>query len=756
MSTPGTSLTLRPAPSRGKCCAEPDYLSTESNSEPNRGSITNFTVEPYIATSPLETPQLEDLSLRDPVTPGKPRERHFPRQHQRVQQQQQPQQQQEQQPQQPSKQISLLPRPQPKVFTPNYDEGTQRVFAGAQKHSAYDFDSAVVSMSMVDAPKSANDEMPVNTLTLQPETRQISEDQLINEVRTIYAGLVLVEKKCVEIDRQQAKNPASLSNEQWQALIALHRTLLHEHHDFFLASQHPAASPALQKLASRYAMPARMWRHGIHSFLELLRHRLPEALDHMLAFIYTAYSMMALLLESVPSFEDTWIECLGDLARYRMAVEEADLRDREVWAGVARYWYNKAADKSPQVGRIQHHLAVLARPNILQQLFFYSKSLICVQPFPNAKESVLLLFNPLLESKEPTHHSPVMSSFVKAHGILFGKRSILAFLEYGLEFISYLKTQIGRTGSKWREQGVYIACANFASLLEYGADSVFMKLIQDAIDSPISIVNAKDDYHSASSALSLRPLSSLIPPASDGTAKFENSNEIISYATCFTFQVFTFVLKHIGDKNVLPHAHVSLAFLWSLSRVPKAMAYIQSEIPWQAVATFLNTLNTQGLNESRLRNETFPVPEIGMQRHLPEDFAMRGSIWCQLYYPLGFFDVSSLEDDDERFLEPPSVTVPRSERCLWLGHRLASMDRWITYDENRKEFVAKDISLELQNISRCTKLFEEAASFFDHRDEAQTPTQLQDALGSEDLDIKMSDAEPVQAVEPEFRSPEVT
>src|SRR4051812_46843301 len=61
-----------------------------------------------------------------------------------------------------------------------------------------------------------------------------------------------------------------LNNEQWQALIALHRTLLHEHHDFFLASQHPSANPALRRLVSKYAMPARMWRHGIHSFLELL------------------------------------------------------------------------------------------------------------------------------------------------------------------------------------------------------------------------------------------------------------------------------------------------------------------------------------------------------------------------------------------------------------------------------------------------------------------------------------------------------
>src|SRR5271170_4932623 len=58
----------------------------------------------------------------------------------------------------------------------------------------------------------------------------------------IYAGLVMVEKKCVEIDGQQASSTNKLSHEQWQALIALHRILLHEHHDFFLASQHPSAT----------------------------------------------------------------------------------------------------------------------------------------------------------------------------------------------------------------------------------------------------------------------------------------------------------------------------------------------------------------------------------------------------------------------------------------------------------------------------------------------------------------------------------
>jgi hypothetical protein len=182
-------------------------------------------------------------------------------------------------------------------------------------------------------------------LLLQPDSRPISQEQLASEVKSIYAGLTMVETKCIHVDRAQAaaaqENSDSnhkLASDHWQALIALHRTLLHEHHDFFLASQHPSASPALRRLAAKYSMPARMWKHGIHSFLELLRRRLPDSIDYMLAFIYLAYQMMALLYETVPAFEDTWIECLGDLGRYRMAIEDEDVRDRETWAGVARSW----------------------------------------------------------------------------------------------------------------------------------------------------------------------------------------------------------------------------------------------------------------------------------------------------------------------------------------------------------------------------------------------------------------------------------
>jgi hypothetical protein len=169
-------------------------------------------------------------------------------------------------------------------------------------------------------PSSTQTHSVSSKLSKEPGTRPISQEQLVAEVKGIYAGLFMAESQCIEVGNAQnsQSDAGKLNNEQWQALVVLQPTLLHEHHDFFLASQHPSASPALHRLACKYAMPVRMWRHGIHSYLELLRHRLPASLEHLLTFIYLAYSMMALLYETVPTFEDTWIECLGDLGRYRL------------------------------------------------------------------------------------------------------------------------------------------------------------------------------------------------------------------------------------------------------------------------------------------------------------------------------------------------------------------------------------------------------------------------------------------------------
>ena len=42
-------------------------------------------------------------------------------------------------------------------------------------------------------------------------------------------------------------------------LIGLHSALLNDHHDFFLASQHPSAAVTLHVLAVKYNLHTRMW-----------------------------------------------------------------------------------------------------------------------------------------------------------------------------------------------------------------------------------------------------------------------------------------------------------------------------------------------------------------------------------------------------------------------------------------------------------------------------------------------------------------
>ncbi|KAH9895394.1 hypothetical protein F4778DRAFT_746600 [Xylariomycetidae sp. FL2044] len=518
--------------------------------------------------------------------------------------------------------------------------------------------------SQVDTPE---DEAETQRLIKQPDTRQISQGQLVAEVKGIYAGLVMVESKCIEVDNaQSSQSDARLNNEQWQALIALHRTLLHEHHDFFLASQHPSASQILRKLASKYAMPARMWRHGIHSFLELLRHRLPASLEHMLTFIYLAYSMMALLYETVPAFEDTWIECLGDLGRYRMAIEDDDIRDREIWTSVSRLWYSKASDKAPDTGRLYHHLAILARPNALQQLFYYTKSLCVPIPFASARESIMTLFDPILNAtgKQNSRLIPIDVAFVKAHGLLFSDKCLDDFPAVMAEFLGGLDHQIGRTTRRWMESGYYIGITNCCAMLSYGKkDNPIMKGIR-------SQRAEEPDQH--------------------GTSTSDATDMKISIAAESAIQLaertYDIVLHRIGDPNVLPFFHVVVVFMYHMSTFPDVMGIVEKSFPWKLVSLFLNSLLLTYREHARIQDDQFPRQDKELApRPLPEDFAMKGLVWVDKYFPTDWFSNDKI-DDDEKYFEVASMTDERKERILWVASRIAKQGKWLTYDQETHQF----------------------------------------------------------------------
>ncbi|KAI2639191.1 hypothetical protein GGS21DRAFT_506327 [Xylaria nigripes] len=504
----------------------------------------------------------------------------------------------------------------------------------------------------------AQDEnLVVLPLMKQPETRAISQEQLVAEVKGIYAGLMMVEAKCIEVDNaQSSQSDAKLNNKQWQALIALHRTLLHEHHDFFLASQHPSASPALKQLATKYAMPARMWRHAIHSFLELLRHSLPASFEYMLTFVYMAYSMLALLYETVPVFEETWIECLGDLGRYRMAIEDDDIRDRDVWTSVSRNWYSKASDKDPTVGRLYHHLAILARPNALQQLFYYSKSLCVPKPFASTKESIMTLFDPIFSKNGYQHGrlSTVDISFVKAHGVLFSQLHGEEFRPAVKDFLTSLNGHIDEIEKGWLEAGYHIAIANCCSILSYGQENnVLMQLIGDQSD---------DDQ-----TMEL---------------EFNDKTPSIFFKEAINLAMETHnVVFARQDDNVLPYIHVVMTFMFHFARIPNAIRYLEPHFPWKLLSMKLNEMLESYKTHHRVLSDDFPREQDVPPHPLPEDFALKGLSFVSRYFPDDWFSNTKI-DDDEKYLEMASMADVRKERILWLGYKITQCGSELTYDKS--------------------------------------------------------------------------
>ncbi|TQN64497.1 Telomerase-binding protein EST1A, partial [Colletotrichum shisoi] len=481
-----------------------------------------------------------------------------------------------------------------KLWTPADDNSLPRRADAKRLGDASDSPRAPASVRSFE-PRSSE---PDNTEAMikEPETRPISQEQLVAEVKGIYAGLVMVESKCIEVDNSQSSNKETnpkLNNEQWQALIALHRTLLHEHHDFFLASQHPSASPALRRLASK------------------------------------------------------------------MAIEDDDLKDREVWTSVSRHWYSKASDKAPTTGRLYHHLAILARPNGLQQLFYYSKSLCVPVPFLSARESIMTLFDPHLNGS-PTRLQEIDAAFVRAHGILFSGKNMNQLAPSVSEFIDHLDNHIARNTKRWLDSGYYIGIALACAILEYGSESnsVMRAIKTGRVDD--ADVHMDDNETCAASQKQLDALD-------------------------FASRTHNLVFRRFGDPNVSPYVHVTLSFLHHLSHFPTAMGYVEEKIPWKLISYTLNSLMAKCPSVDKIESEEFPRQDKEAPRPLPEDFAQRGLLWVDKYYPDDWFTTAKF-DDDEKYFEVASMAQERRERCLWLGCRLASSGNWLTYDRATREF----------------------------------------------------------------------
>ena len=377
-----------------------------------------------------------------------------------------------------------------------------------------------------------------------------------------------------------------------------------------------------------------------------------------------------------------------------MAIEDDDPRDRETWSGVARFWYNKAADKSPNIGRLYHHLAILARPYSLEQLSLYLRSLTCINPFESARGSIMTLFNPILGDKGSIQRrsSSFETAFIRVHGMLFTSEALQLSEQFDtaiqdLQKDNLLDNYIHKANSKFKETGVHAAVANIAALLEYGTpkQGSSKPLIRLALEKAKIVSDKSSELVPANPNDPVNLTTMAGAPEMDFDSSEQSSSEasrfVISQASRIAFFTLRVALKRPKDRNVYPLVHVYLVFLRSVVGNNEAWELIKMHVPWKEICAFLNSLIPEfeimtskdpARAQSRLRSKDFLKPDQGIGRPLSEDFPLRGQIYTQWYYPTTWFS-DAMVDDDERSLDMPSMNEPRMERLLWLGDGIASV-----------------------------------------------------------------------------------
>ncbi|KAG4428019.1 hypothetical protein IFR05_016497 [Cadophora sp. M221] len=137
----------------------------------------------------------------------------------------------------------------------------------------------------------------------------------------------------------------------------------------------------------------------------------------------------------------------------------------------------------------------------------------------------------------------------------------------------------------------------------------------------------------------------------------ENSAAMISFrrAQALSNATLEIVLKRIGDPNDLPIIHVTLVFMYTMARHQGTMANLQDFFSKQLLSIMLNTLLSGYETPGVIEGNKFPLPEKDSVRPFPEDFAMRGLLWAEDYYPNDWFTNEKI-DEEEKYHERASMT----------------------------------------------------------------------------------------------------
>ncbi|CAK7206330.1 hypothetical protein SEUCBS139899_009119 [Sporothrix eucalyptigena] len=548
----------------------------------------------------------------------------------------------------------------------------------------------------------------------------------------IYGRLKNLEIECFERAQRANNDP---QNVEWQALSDLYRTLLDELQDFMTTSQHPSALADLRCIAQDRAIPERVWKH-VQRFMTLLHRHRPASLEYMIKFLNSTNLIFAHLYETVPAFDGTWAECLGDLSRYRMAIED-NQRLREAWTADSHRWYSLASDQAPTTGRFYHHLAIVARPFVITQMYYYVKSLCVPIPYTPTRQSIMTLLDTVLGDPvfdaAAQHEPPVELAFIRAHAILF-QSDVQTTPEFAPAIsLASLDAHIALSGHVWTQTGVHMAVVNSCALLNYGGDdNVLMKVLRGAMNR-----SATDGDDGVKPVTADNPAPFIARQDQRPAVADPGILKALLPVQKLVTQIDRMIFSRMDDASCHGYIHARLVFMLCMAGFREGMVYVEHGFPWKELVATLNDMMLTCENIERVEQDVFMQPQVDRKaeeekkikdvqlrqqqqqvavsdaagdnnlfvpeppnadilpppparsdedKPLPDDWFLRGLLWADYNFPPGWFANMESIDNDERLIESNSTRLTRKKRVLWMACRLAIYNTWITYDSSKHKF----------------------------------------------------------------------
>ncbi|KIK59672.1 hypothetical protein GYMLUDRAFT_651182 [Collybiopsis luxurians FD-317 M1] len=438
---------------------------------------------------------------------------------------------------------------------------------------------------------------------------KIKDEDAETEEDSRYSGRILRKGKDLTQEDEEAEK------EKWKKRFEDHQRLAEYIHNMLEISLSPSVPASLRSIPTKYNIIMRLWVTGFNKLLQSLQRAClesPVAMEYLQAFIYYAYTFYTGLYEEQPlsTFKPNWLEALGDLARYRMAVAaitagssgdgpaltaaniseaaahsttdsdkltDSDaksvsdapaariddspspsvgiaaaralelLPEKEQWRVIARDWYGTGIIDQPGTGKLHHHLGLLYRE-------VESEELRAVYHFVKSMVSL----HPFPNSRENV--LPIWSPEAQARRQLPDARvSELFVLLHGMLYTNIQLDDFNPTFSRFMErlelegaqerEWIMMAIVNIGSLYEYGKANGVLKKAAPTSSSSAQVVSriAKKEAQQDDSSMDIDD-ESMSPHMTEASANPDELPRPFVLSLELTSAMLKYVLRHPSRK----------------------------------------------------------------------------------------------------------------------------------------------------------------------------------------------------------------